>query len=291
MPKIELPESLKPYTSHGLDLNLSPRSKEALGDCPLCSREGRFSVNSETGLWRCLKCDERGNPLGFVRRLWEISYEATTTEDYKEFAVQRKLLYPDTLLHWGLAKSVITREWLAPGYGSNLAVAQVYRYINTGKRWLWMATSSLGHGFFASSPSSLKDCNRVYILEGIWDGAAFWEVARQTKETEDGYAPTANVSGSLLGDAFVMALPAATVFPDSWLPLIEDKQVNLVGQNDHERTHPKTGKRVEPASWNGMRRIANLLDHPESLRVLYWGDGGYTKELPSGYDIRDLFTS
>ncbi len=39
---------LRPYTFHGVDLCVS--GTHAIGDCPFCGSEGRFSVEISTGL-------------------------------------------------------------------------------------------------------------------------------------------------------------------------------------------------------------------------------------------------
>ena len=48
------PDRLRPYEFHGV--GLTTRGKHAVGDCQFCGKEGKFSVEVDTGLWRCLVC-------------------------------------------------------------------------------------------------------------------------------------------------------------------------------------------------------------------------------------------
>src|SRR4051812_20952068 len=44
-------DKLRPYEFHGVYLEPTAGGREALGDCPFCDKESKFSVNTETGLW------------------------------------------------------------------------------------------------------------------------------------------------------------------------------------------------------------------------------------------------
>ena len=84
------PNHLRPYTFHGV--YLSVHGTHALGNCPFCGREGKFSIEVATGLWRCLVCatgtaNGGGNALVFVRLLYERAVETAKMAD--PFAVSR----------------------------------------------------------------------------------------------------------------------------------------------------------------------------------------------------------
>src|SRR4051812_18184268 len=106
------PEGIRLFRWHGMDL--AERGNQAVGNCPLCGQGGRFYVNIENGKWDCKKCVTSGNPMEFIRRLYEKSREGRC--DLDNLAANRGLLDPDTLWQWGCCQSVITGEWLIPGY-------------------------------------------------------------------------------------------------------------------------------------------------------------------------------
>lgn len=68
---------LRPYLFHGL--GLTARGGQAYTDCPFCGREQKFSIQLSTGLYRCLVCGVNGNPLVFVRILYESLLLASCT--------------------------------------------------------------------------------------------------------------------------------------------------------------------------------------------------------------------
>jgi len=119
----DIPEGVKPFLNHGIELNYKPGDKNATGDCPFCGAESKFSVHIETTLWRCWACNEGyekrdaqgnvkpikgGNAVEFLRMLWKYSDAATT--DYTELIADRKLLGPEALVKFEVAKSITTNE-------------------------------------------------------------------------------------------------------------------------------------------------------------------------------------
>jgi hypothetical protein len=85
------------------------------------------------------------------------------------------------------------------------------------------------------------------------------------------------------------------VFFESWLPLFAGKVVNLMFDNDHERTNKKTGALIAPGALNGMKTVTRILSEasepPESIHYLKWSEQGWDPDLPSGYDVRDFLTT
>src|SRR4051812_5108165 len=116
--KTDIPPTLRPFLYHGLELTYSGASTQAVGDCPFCASEARFYINIDNGLWDCKKCKAVGNSLVFVRQLWEASLAATKQGPgvYDQLATDRTLLDPMTLAAWGVCQSLITTEWLVPGF-------------------------------------------------------------------------------------------------------------------------------------------------------------------------------
>lgn len=292
MPKVEteVPEKLRPFLFHGIDLSWD--SRKATGDCPWCGREGKFCVyDLAEGLWRCYVCGEAGkdkvsgNIYTFLSKLWGVADKATT--DYAQLAEDRGL-HPDTLVHWELARSPLTDEWLVPGHNAKGVLCQLYKYTQGKNRSLLLPTPGLGHQLHGM-PLFRKDASVVYLCEGPWDAMALWEALSQCKLTDEGLATTANPERSLLAEANVLAVPGCSTFLEGWLPLFEGRSVVLMYDNDHPRVNPSTGKPTAPAGWNGMRRAAGLLAGVAcGVQILRWSsDGDHDPDLPSGYDVRD----
>ena len=304
MPKVnddETSDNLKPYKFHGVDFH-TEENGQAIADCPFCGKEGKFSVEIDTGKFRCFVCgtgNERGggNAYVFIRKLWEVSYEST--KDYSEFLTNRKLLSSETCVIWEIAKSFMTQDWLVPGYDASGKMNQLYRYIKTPDRYTLFPTPGLAgkfnHGLHGMGHFD-KSKQEIYVCEGFGDGMTLWETLRQTKVTDDATLTlTANESASMLSDINVLATPGCLVFSSAWLPLFDNKVVCLLYDNDHERKHPKTGKMVVSGGFVGMQRAARMLlgakNPPRQVNWLKWGERGFTEEYPTGYDVRDLINA
>jgi hypothetical protein len=289
------PEHLRPYLFHGVDLQWPPGGKQALGTCPFCNREKHFSVQVDTGLWRCYVCGEGnekggGNAKVFLQRLWSLSSQSMPLSHYAELAANR-WVEEETLILWEVVKSITTGDWLVPGYTAEGKMVQLYRYLETepGKRRL-IPTPTMGHQLHGRS--LYRNKHTLYLCEGPWDGMALWEQLRATKWNGEELWPTGNAENSLLADADVLAVPGCNVFFDNWLPLFAGKCVNLMYDSDHTKKHPTTGNIIPAAGHTGMKRVAGLLlasrEPPAELNWLPWGPEGYDPALPSGCDVRDV---
>lgn len=290
MPKVQedVPESLRPYTFHGV--GLSWRSGEnAAGDCPFCGREGKFGVLVDTGQYRCVVCGANGNKYVFIRELLRISDENTV--DYEELMLDRGFVTPDALIDWQIARSAITGEWLIPGWGPDGKLNNLYRYIEyPGGKSRALPTPTMGHQIFGFN--TWDDSNQVVdILEGPWDGLGLFEGLGSIKESAGILSLTANKAGSIRAGRNVVAMPGCETFFESWLYRFADKVVNLWAQNDHPGLNKQTQQPIPPASFNGMKRVASMLANadkpPLAINYLPWGEEGYTLDFKHGYDIRD----
>jgi ribosomal protein L37AE/L43A len=285
-------QTLKPYIFHGVELSWRAGQVESVGDCPFCKREGKFRINTESGLWKCLVCGTGsakggGNLSTFLRVLWEMSYEAT--RDYTELAQARKFVYPESPMLWGAAKSLITGEWLLPGYNSSGAITQLYRWVPDREgKYRAYGTAGLNQALYRPLQFN-ENAGTVYFVEGFWDAVALYEVMRYSRVEENGELRlTGNVANSLLEDATVMATPGCDTFRDDWAKNMAGKRVILMYDNDHPRVN---GTRTFMAGRDGMRRVSGVLasmeEPPESVNYLQWGPDGYDPKLPHGHDIRD----
>lgn len=302
VPSKDAPEKLRPYLFQGVDLSYGPSDKEALAQCPFCGRERKFSVNIESGLWRCVACNEGtdngkavrgGNIYVFLYRLWSLCKQATTERDLLLLRADRGLISTDVIQAWGVVRSPLSGDWLVPGYGETGKLQQLYRYTNNGDRMLLMPTPGLGHKLHGIN---LWDRTKeyAYIAEGWGDGLALYETLAQAKVVDGGYAPTSNPELSLLSNANVVATPSASVLPEAYCVLFHAKHVIFLFDNDHRRKNT-AGQPVEPAGYLGTKRAADMLNSsktpPASISWLQWGEGEdeYNPNLKTGYDIRDFF--
>ncbi len=296
MPKVkELPKWLKPFSFHGVEfksVELDGAGENLAADCLLCGREGKFFVNSLSGLWDCKRCAKAGNPLQFLREVWE-----TGTSNERELEVlarDRKLARFDTLNDWSVRKSPVSGEWMLAGYGPEGALNTIYRYSSDykTKKKLLYATPEMGHHLHGV-PLYDKKCETVYICEGPWDGMALWEALRTTKDVDGNHVSTSNVAQSLAAKASVIAVPGCNVWKPGWSVLLTGKRVVICFDSDHPLE--RDGKTTPPAGWLGARRLAGEIaggaEPPASIHVLQWGPDGYDLDRKHGYDLRDLLTS
>ena len=294
---------LKSFRFHGVDLRTSGR--EGIGDCPFCGREGKLNVKIETGQWRCWVCSEGqhetsdgpkvgGNVLSFLRCLWQRSFERTNGHT-QVLAKERRLLWPDTLTRWGVARSITTGDWLLPGWGIDGKFGQLYKWQKTEKGMILKPTpEGIGHRMLGPQTWDRKAAT-IWLAEGPWDGMALWEVLRSAKQTENGFASTGSETSSLLAGSAVLAIPGCgsvgTPFV-KWLPLFAGKKVILLFDSDHPRKHD--GRDVPPAGFDAAKRAVRILStaerKPSRVEWLEWGIFGYDPSEKSGFDVRDLLS-
>jgi energy-coupling factor transporter ATP-binding protein EcfA2 len=298
-PTTPAPDAIRPYIFHGVPLRWRDGRREAPAACPWCGREGKFSVNTGTGEYGCLSGDcqgaVKGNGWTFIRTLYEECLRTTEAARYEALAADRGLREWDTLVHWGVAYSGLSDCWLLPGTDAAGKLNQVYRYgypPGGGKRVV-LPTPTFPHQL-GGVPLYDADRGTVYLCEGYWDAMCWWEALRGLKRDADGsLVPTGNPEVSLLRDASVLAVPGANVFAAAWLPLLADKTVVLMFDNDHPVL--ARGQVRDGAGLAGCKRVVGLLTHaerpPREVRYLRWGvNEQWTDALPGGYDLRDVLT-
>lgn len=301
MPSLDsYPQVLRPYVFLGVTLNYKEDSVEAIGDCPFCEREGKYYINAETGKWQCKVCNVGsdkggGNLKTFFKLLWDRSDKATTK--YEVLSKELRLLYPDSLTRWGVSKSIITGEWLVPGYDNHGHISQIYRYTKFGKDRKPSLKCMESHGILGMNLFDPKKPD-VYLCEGWKDGIALWEILKSTKYSEEkGYSLTGNESTSLLATANVLAVPGANVFDESWCRIFAGKRVFLMFDNDEHKTKQGDKELVTHPGYDGMKRITERLSSsgdglPLEVCYLKWSDNGdiFNPNLTNGHDIRDTLT-
>ena len=272
------PSKLRPYKFHGVDLSeRGAASDHAVGTCPFCTRDGKFSVDVRTGLWRCFVCGEGtaaggGNGLVFARLLHQNAAAAASGGGngfLAAVAQDRKLLHPETVAAWGVARAG-DGVWMVAGYGADGRLDQVYRRIDG----VLMPTPGLwpeGKVHALHMPAGDFDPARpcLVVCEGPWDGMALWEAWDRT-------VPNTNI----------VAVPGCTTWRAEWTQLCRGKSVVLLYDSDHPR-----GKKNSVAGYDGMARVAKKLSGvAASVRYIRWGAAGYDPARSSGWDVRDFIT-
>lgn len=312
------PEKLKPYVSLGVSFAIPDNLTgvgSVNGDCPWCNKEGRFNVTLDEGVWRCNACvigspKGGGNVFTFLRVLHELSMKATIDHDYNLLAKEMSLLFSDTPKAWGLCKSVITGQWIVPGYNVQNGtreggkIVTMYRYgvfDNTGKKRFGL-TAGLNHGIHGTDiptpVGGLQNTRRkltgpVYRCEGLKDAMAFYEVACRAKINDSGgLSPTSNYEASLLWTGSVIAVPGADIYNPTWVGFSGGRPDYSLYHNDHPKENPPGTGRMVQAGLTGTKKAFTILSNaatpPKELRYLRWGaDTFHNTDFKSGYDVRD----
>lgn len=287
-PVVSIPESLLPYKVHGLEVSWKTNSKEATARCLLCDKEDKFSIDINTSQWRCLRCGEMGNQYTFLRHLYEIS--ASRSVSYTELAKSRGIK-PETLERWGVVKSILTDEWIVPGYSADKTISQLYRWVKlpSEKKFKLLATKTIGHGLHGMNLfDDAKDT--IYLCEGPWDAMKLWETLAAYRMSSEGPVPAKKGGArNLLAKANVLAVPGCTTFNENWAKVFQGKKVFIVFDNDYPKRNQKTGAEIEPAGLVGVKHISGMLHKlPKDIQYYEWGPGGYNRGIEDGADVRDL---
>lgn len=285
----EIKDFLKPFTFHGVELTV--RNDEAIGQCPFCGREKKFSVNKTTGQWRCFVCAEKGNVYSFLQLLWEKGVNDDHLDGLRE---ERGLVRTQTLVQAGVRLSPVTGEYIVPGYNVQGKLSGLYVYRKTGEKYRFQPTAEVGHHLFQmEAPEDTKDRDVVYLCEKPWDAMVLWEMLGSLKLVDGKLIPTSNRDLSLLGHSFVVSTHSCNVFQSQWAERFAGKRVCILFDNDHPMTHPRTNEPIPPAAFEGVKRVTQMLaayeQAPKEIHYLQWGVKGYDPKQKSGLDVRDLF--
>lgn len=291
---VKMPDGLKPYIAHGIDLEWGNNGNNALGECPFCKRD-KFGVTihardkTEAGVFNCFHggC-ESGSRDRFLNRLWQRSVEDTQENSLEEIRKERGLLYVETLKAWGVASSLVdAKRLLIPAYDLQGRFKQVYHKNGEGAA---KPTWDYGHELFGTHLYD-SDKDDIHLCEGPWDTMALWELLGRFKETGGGLRPTGNLGISLLASANVLGTPGVKVFFKHWCPLFAGKRVFIWYDNDHPG-RDNAGREKKPAGLEGVKRVAGILRaaqrKPAEVSYCEWGVEGYNTDLTHGLDIRDF---
>ena len=292
--KPDVPEKIKPYHFHGVRLDWHGK-EDAIGDCPFCGREKKLRINVKTGLYRCLVCAEGsskggGNSYVFLRKLHEMS--VPLEHNWDDLVKDRGYVTSNALKAWECSYSPLTDRFMAPAYGADGKLNQLYVMRTVEGKGRLLPTPTHHHHLHGVNLHGNKP--NVIICEGLWDSLALYETMAVTKMTAEGTSYTTNVKESMLTEWDILGVPGCNVFNPSWIPLFHGKNVFILFHNDHPRLNEKTKQIIPPAGLEGARRATSMLfsgkKKPAGISYLRWGgSASYQDEsLKSGYDVRDF---
>lgn len=303
-------QKAKPFLFHGLVLHND--NENAKADCPFCGRD-KFFLKQTSGEFVCKLCGEGGNIYNFLQSLWKKSVENTTDKQLEPLAKEWQTTVA-ILKELGLAKSLISGEWICPGFNEHKKLANLYRYVMIGGKKRFLGTTDC-----KAHPLGVLTLNKrqktLAVVEGIKDASALIAALRSIKATPKGFIKTTNEKESLGETVGVLPVPGAGSFSKEWLKHFAHRSVIIPFDNDYPKTicsdckksrpHPELGKKNCPhcksvkvlnqrllGGLDGANRIVKLLNEStivcEGVRVVYWGEKGYDTNRPDGFDIRDL---
>lgn len=285
-----LPDKLKPFAAHGV--TLTPGDPKATGDCPFCGKEGHFGIETTTGKWRCVRCDEKGNVATFLQLLHETSMARVVDAAmpyYASLCEARPGITPDLCKEWGICRSFITDDWLIPAYNVKGKLANLSRAVVQEGKWVVMSTPGCKQHPFGTLTLT-KEHTALWVCEGPWDGLALSAALRTIARRGDKLVRTTDVGKSLSTIEGVISVPGAGGFNPEWVHHFHKRHVYLAYDNDHPQRTP-AGKIIKPG-WDGYQRVVDAVAQsqrqPRTLHRLKWGRGGFDKSLANGYDVRDL---
>lgn len=282
-PTPDIPPTLNPYLFHGLTFDRI-EGNEAWTECPSCQRADRkFSVNTESGEYKCFTCDFHGGHYTFLRWLFEESDKVTTARVAESFQKDRGLLEIETLTYWSCAISILSRAWIIAAYNQEGALVQLYKRIKTPDKWELRPTKDAGGHAMHGIPLFNHQCSTVYVCEGPWDAMALWEALRMARSTEYGLEHTNNPQTSLLSTSSVLAVANCGAVGESlkkYAPFFQGRRVVLCFDNDHNREID--GRVIEGAGLGASKRLATMLQGVAS--EVWWLNW---QQRPDGWDVRD----
>jgi hypothetical protein len=247
-----------------------------IGECPFegCTeyqgKSPKFSMNIQTGMFRCFRCGISGNSYGFIRAIHHHYLARTTSEDYESLIKMRKNAFGQAICEdMQLAYNTSTKEWMLPSWGRDglsAGIVNLYVYRTSfdpeTRKPFKQIRSGPTFKQHAYGVHRLRDGNQrpIVVLEGHWDYLAFCELLSATKQT-----PKFDCIGK-----------PGSAFPKNYLSLFNGRDVRLMMDND-------------PAGEQGVEQICRAMTTqgviPTSLWVLKWPEG-----LPKGFDVSDVIT-
>jgi len=221
-------------------------------DCPFCNKKEHLYINPNNLLWDCKRCGRSGNFEQFLHQVAIENEKLITPPMLKKICLNRGLR-KQTLMDWGVGYNPHYEFYTIPANGNQKRITTDLRKYKIGNSTY--ATSGAKLSFVV--PKEVYNSETVWVCEGEWDGMAWYEVLRKIELHDDVY--------SVIG---------ANNFPNNLMPLLDNKIVNLLYDNDDVGTV-------------GMQKAFKRLEFiAKKVNCIHWPKG-----LPEGFDIRDLYSS
>ncbi len=229
-------------------------------DCPFCEKQSHFFYNGETFLWDCKVCMKSGNPVQFLRYLYESFDNVTRTAN---FISSLRDLPLSCIQEAGLKYNDLNGSYLIPtfknGKLNNLYKVALVRKQDkaTGEwadKWIIMASPGIEHTLMNWEETT---CDTILISEGHWDRLA---------------------ARAIIGGHHVtpIGVPGSGVWKAGWCEILADKHVVFAYDND-------------PSGKAGFEKV--ILSHiatshykPKSISYIR-----YPEDKPVGYDLNDVY--
>ena len=246
-------DNIKVFAFHGFTSN-KESGDHHIGNCPFCNYQGSkgrnyFYVNHETQKWDCKVCHKSGGVQSFLQQIAEHCTEMFKGRYARRLAKERGLDV-ETLRSYEVGYNIITENYTIPIWDINHT-----RIIDIGifDGKTIMSTPGCKTGLLGWG-NTLNSFNRIWLCEGAWDGMAMSEIL-----------------GNKKGDDIILSVPGAGTLKQEWLPLFQDKEVNILFDND------KAGK---DATGRAYQKLATVNASGASIE--------WPSTYKAGYDIRDL---
>ena len=255
----DLPQNIKPFACHGIEVEKPNNSGNWVADCPYCEKERKFFITEETGQWDCKSCGKSGNIITFLTDLSKRLKKNTTPKLFRKLSLDRGTtrIGDTTYIHklpvsiirdFNIGYNIDTAEWCIPCITSRRTVKDL-RHWHDGQM---MATA--GIKLQLGGEDRIIKSKKVWICEGEWD--AIWlQALLKDLNIKDG----------------ICWVPGASVFKDNWVKLFKDKDVICVMDADQ-------------AGDTGQERVYKKIKGvTKKLSFVNWPD-----QVQEGFDLRDF---
>ncbi len=246
----EPPKKIAPYLWHGLDLS-EGSSNQWIGDCPYCSKEGKFYVSSDTGQFDCKSCASTGNAITFMTDYVDNCINDTSKKDLLKLAKDRKipwLVLKKYNIFWD-------GDYFQLPVMSEKGTVRDIRRFSLHNRRLFSTKGCSSQLWGLDRLANALQSSRVWLVEGEWDGLALCWLLDELDDKR----------------SIVVAVPGAGTLKQEWLKWF--KGMNVIGCYDNDEAGKKGAEKAYKC----------LKDKVASIRFVDWGE-----DEKEGYDLRDF---
>lgn len=258
MPKVQQTDGkqqnfARVFQTFGVEFSVNGSTEVQADACPFCGKD-RFHLNTETGLYHCKKCGEKGNVEQYLTWVHQSFLDATTDEQYRALKEKRGGINLQTLKRHALAYDEVLDRWLIPFKNEKGTVVNIQLYHPNRPKPNKLNLPGLATRLFGLERLSSDKDRIVFLCEGPLDALAFDSHVGIKRAKYD-----------------IVATPGT--FQEKWCKHFEGRKVRALYDND------KGGDqhRERVCKLLGESRIA------AELRILKWPEG-----FPDGCDINDL---